>query len=399
MKGINLFFVLLAWKKLRYAFISNFLKLYDRVEIQLYYKRIIVPLNNADSPSIFFVTDKHLPRTEKIAFAIYNLKKYNLILITKSDNRKVSREIYSAVYTVKSPVKTLWLVRKINPIIVHIFSSWNFDQAFSLIKKKKTFNAKIIFDDYDVFAGMLKEKNIKLFFPGQIRKEKYCLENTDAHCCRSLETQYAKKNLHYKINKHRIFFPEYMWKDTNEATETKKNVLVYIGNYNRGVIKLALFLQKIDWSLDIYSANFAKFSDIELPNNLIVHKPIPSVLLIDVIRSYPAAIQLPGCILDSNNTIYTPEKYKYAASGKIFDYLEAGLKVLISDELFQRWILKRYGAAIEIDENNSLEDIIRKLSNFEPRFFIGGKAKYNHLTLKNQVRRLDEFYCTLITAN
>jgi hypothetical protein len=67
--------------------------------------------------------------------------------------------------------------------------------------------------------------------------------------------------------------------------------------------------------------------------------------------------------------------------------------------LFQRWILKRYGAAIEIDEKNSLEDIIGKLSNFEPLLLKGEKANYYHLTLKNQIKRLDEFYNKLNPVN
>ena len=78
---------------------------------------------------------------------------------------------------------------------------------------------------------------------------------------------------------------------------------------------------------------------------------------------------------------------------KIFDYLEAGLNVLISDELFQLWILKRHGAAIEIDNTDAINDIIRKLTIFEPSIKNSKIiCNYNHLTLKTQGPRLLNFY-------
>jgi hypothetical protein len=387
-----LYDIMLIWKTLRNAFLSTYYQSADLIEIVFFGKRSLIPLPDQEKPSILLVADKYLPRTEKIAFALHSLNKYNLILITSDRRKHKQNAYYVASYTVKSPFKTLWLVKKINPFIVHIFSSWNYDHAFFLIKHKNEFNAKIVFDDYDVFAGMLRKRHTELMFPGQTRKERYCLENTDGHCCRSIETQYTKRILKYRINNNRIFFPEYMWECPVKKPEKKTNVLVYVGNFNTGVITLAYELRKINWHLEIFSAHYAKTIAMHIPENLIVHDPVPAEILIEVLRSYPVAIQLPGCILDVTNSIYTENKYLYAASGKIFDYLEAGLPVLISDEFFQRWILKRYGAAIEIDEKNSLEDIIGKLSNFEPLLLKEEKAKYPHLTLKNQIKRLDEFY-------
>jgi hypothetical protein len=399
MIGKALYDCMLIWKTFRHSFLSTCYQLADLIEIVLFGERVLIHRSEQDKPPILLVADKYLPRTEKIAFALFSLNKYNLILIT-SDKRKIKQNAYYvALYRVKSPLKTRWLVRKINPFIIHVFSSWNYDHAFSLIKHKNEFSAKIVFDDYDVFAGMLQERRTKLFFPGQIQKERYCLENTDGHCCRSIETQYTKHVLKYKINNDRIFFPEYMWESPVKKSEKKKNVLVYVGNFNTGVIMLANELKKISWRLEIFSAYNAKTISTQLPENLIINNSIQPDKLIEVLRSYPVAIQLPGCILDVTNSVYTQTKYLYAASGKIFDYLEAGLLVLISDELFQRWILKRYGAAIEIDEKNSLEDIIGKLSNFEPLLLKGEKVNYYHLTLKNQIKRLDEFYNKLNPVN
>jgi hypothetical protein len=393
-----IFLILRIWKNLRYTVLMVIHQMIDFKDIIFATDKTIFSPENITKPLIVFITDRYLPRTEKIAFALQSLDKYHLVLITRYPAKMISGSYYQQVFTVKSPVKTLWIIRKIHPFLIHVFSSWNFDQAHYILKHRKEFKAKVIFDDYDVFAGMLKGQHTAILFPGQRIKEKYCFENADGHCCRSLESQYAKRLLKYNINRKRIFFPEYMWNEADKSASVKSKTLVYIGNFNKGVIHLARELKTIGWHIEIYSSHFITDIPDSIPENLIVKAPVPPEKLIGLLRSYPVSIQLPGSILDSTNTVYTAQKYLYAASGKIFDYLEAGLFVLISDEIFQKWLLKRYGAAIEIDEKNGLEDIVRKLSNFEPSFK-KKEIQYNHLTLKNQVKRLDKFYETLISAN
>ena len=138
-------------------------------------------------------------------------------------------------------LKALWLSRKFNPLVYHVFSSWNFDIAYGLIKKKI---GKVIFDDYDVMAGMVFKDFAAEHYPGQIKKEKYCLEHANGICCRSLETQYAKRKLKYNIRCPRIFFPEYVWGRYSELKKdvSKMNTLVFAGSVNNK-IKMVAF----DW--------------------------------------------------------------------------------------------------------------------------------------------------------
>lgn len=390
--------MLLLWKKIRCYVVFYRNIIIDLADIITNYLILNNKINEAKSPTIVFVTNKYIPRIDKLALAVKYSNCFTTIVISRGYVNYENSGIFKETHMVKSPFKTFWLIKRIKPAIVHVFSSWNFDQAYWLIRHKKKLSAKIVFDDYDVFAGMLQKDHIEKLFPFQFRKEKYCLENADAHCCRSLETQFAKRHLNYKINRHRIFFPEYMWNSANDTGTKKKNVVVYVGNFNIGILKLAEALQKIKWTLEIYSAFFLRDLKDSLPENVIVHEPLKPSELIEYLRFYPVAIQFPGCILDKRNSIYTFEKYKYAASGKIFDYLEAGLCVLISDELFQRWILKRYQRVIEVDELNPIDDIIRKLTIFEPSL-PNNKYTYNHLTLRAQAPRLFNFYMSLISEN
>jgi hypothetical protein len=298
------------------------------------------------------------------------------------------------VIIVKSIYKVLWIAKRINPLIFHVFSSWDFDFAYSLIKNNRKINSKIVFDDYDLFAGMVREEYLKNKYFGQLRKEKYCLENADGLCCRSLETQYTKKYLNYYYKGKRIFFPEYLWDDPikKKSFLPERNLLIYIGNISNSIAKLAELIKKINWDFVIYSHLKSR---IEILN---VHKPLNPKDLIRAISKYEYAIQLPACLLDENKKINTDAKYYYSTAGKIFDYMEAGLKVLISDEEHQRWILKRYNAAIEIEKENPLDDIIKKLSTFaleRNNAMNSVNADVSQLTIKKQIGRLEKFYLSL----
>ena len=51
--------------------------------------------------------------------------------------------------------------------------------------------------------------------------------------------------------------------------------------------------------------------------------------------------------------LQSKEKYKYATSLKLFNYIEAGLPVLVSKDLtYQSWIISRYGAGIVVGKSD-----------------------------------------------
>jgi len=369
----------------------------DFIDVLFHSRNLTRILKEIPDTAFLLVTDRYLIRVDKIAYAIQSLGENSIVLITRTRKFRFSN-IYRAQFSVRSYYKTAWIIKKLKPKIIHVFSSWSFDLAYYLIRHKQHIPAKIVFDDYDVFAGMLDKKSVSFYYPGQFKKEKYCLENADGLCCRSLETQYCKQSLHYTILGRRIFFAEYMWNKALPPSTVFTKTLVYIGNFNNEVLLLAQKLKTINWSLEIYAAHYAREKVSEACDNLIIHSPVNSNELIKTLQRYPISIQLPRCILDSSDFIYRPEKYLYSASGKIFDYLEAGLKVMIADEVFQRWLLMRYGSAIEIDSNDPLEDIVRKLSNFELPISKKGFSP-NHLTLKEQAPRLERFYNSLIAES
>ena len=368
----------------------------DYLNIIREHKQLQLFCNSVNNNTIIIVCDKFTPRIDKIIYGISTLKKYKIVMIYRKSKliKGFDNENIDKVVIVKSIYKVLWIAKRINPLIFHVFSSWDFDFAYSLIKNNGKIKSKIVFDDYDVFAGMVRVEYLKNKYFGQLQKEKFCLENADGLCCRSLETQYTKKYLNYNYKGKRIFFPEYLWDNPikKKSFLPERNLLIYIGNISNSIAKLAELIKKINWDFVIYSHLKSK---IKILN---VHKPLKPKDLIRAISRYEYAIQLPACLLDENKKINTDAKYYYSTAGKIFDYLEAGLKVLISDEEHQKWILKRYNAAIEIEKENPLDDIIKKLSTFaieRNNATDSANADVSQITIKKQIGRLEKFYLSL----
>jgi hypothetical protein len=346
--------------------------------------------------TIGLIADKFMSRIDKIAYGLAR-NGYTIILICKSPEH--FDKTFSTIFTYRSNLKALWLAKQFNLSVYHTFSNWNYDISYCVIKHKHQIHSSIVFDDYDVMAGMVYEEYANTRYPGHLKKEKYCLEHADGLCCRSLETQYAKRELHYQYTGKRIFFPEYPWKSRpvdGANAQKKEKTIIYVGGYNSMVRSIAVELQKIGWSLDIYPAHLIKKNKYDFPDNVSVFQSINPRELAQALQPYEIAIQFPGNIISENMPRYTPHKFYYSAAGKIFDYLEAGTKVLISDSIHQKWILKRYGAAIDVEENNAMGDIIKKLSAYHGNA-TGTSPHLNidHLTIMERTKRLLKFYKTL----
>lgn len=341
-------------------------------------------------PIILFISNKFTPRIEKLAFAINSLQIYRLVLATKVPVNRFSGP-YIACFRIHSHLKAAWLIRKLNPKLVHLFSIWNFDISNALLHRKSEFRAKFIFDDYDVFAGMIKQNVLNRSYPGQLEKEKYCLEHADGICCRSLEIQYAKRKYGYKYSGKRIFFPEYMWHLPLAKAEDKriKERVVYAGGFNKLFYKVANELDKINCQLDVYPSNPVP-RDNSVPTNLNLLPTVPSNKLISVLSDYKFAIQMPPEIAEGKG-YYTREKRIYAMSGKMFDYMESGLKVIISGYDLLLFIFRRYSTFILLDPDNPIGSISEKISTYkeEENSF---RNKIEKITIEGNIERLNKFY-------
>ena len=344
---------------------------------------------------IIFVADKYITRMDRLAYGLDYLG-FNIILLCKKS--RYFGSFYNEIIEYRSPWKAVWIIKRLNASVIHTFSNWNFDTSYAIIRSKLS-NTKVVLDNYDVLSGLVKKDFLTTNFPMQQEKEKYCMENADGLCCRSLESQYAKRELNFKFKGKRIFFPEYVWElpiDSNNERDRFENTIVYIGNLSKSIFELAKILKEFNWDLHAYCAFNISILKNNSYSNLKIFGPVKPKEIIKVLRKYKYGIQLPSVLLNSH--LFTKYKYFYAAAGKIFDYIEAGLKVFISDELFQKWILCRYGHAIKLEEADALDDIKKKIINFDAfnKVLIDQSiVDKSSITIKKQVERLRRFYLSI----
>jgi hypothetical protein len=86
-------------------------------------------------------------------------------------------------------------------------------------------------------------------------------------------------------------------------------------------------------------------------------------------------------------------KYKYATALKLFNYIEAGIPVITSEDMFfQNWIVKRYKCGISINEGN-LNDLRKSIESYHYVGLIENLIQgRNRLSLRRQIPRLVSFY-------
>ena len=351
---------------------------------------------------VVFVSDRPGSRVAKLAYGLQQAGWEVVLLHLKSPTFDASKYCVE-LHQYRNPWEALLLAARYTPVVYHLFSSWNFDVATTLIRHKP---GKIVFDDYDVMAGMVKEDFARKHYPGQLELERFCLENADGLCCRSLETQHAKRRLGYRFKGSRLFFPDYMWSDATSANSEKpwtgrcNRAVVYCGNMPSSnrlsyIGQIAQRLAIAGWDLHLYPS-YDRFQVPEKgasdqPSNLHIHSRQDCRVLIDKLSQYAVGLQIPNKL--ANRGAYTDVKRTYSMTGKMFDYLDAGLPVLIADQRVQTWLLRRYDAAIQLSVKKPLESLSSlKSSEVESARHGMDAARQQHLAIGVQIPRLIEFY-------
>jgi len=119
------------------------------------------------------------------------------------------------------------------------------------------------------------------------------------------------------------------------------------------------------------------------------HKPVSQENLANEINKYHFGL-IPFFIKD---TQISSEKIKYATSLKLFNYIEAGVPVILSKDLiYQSWIVERYHAGIVISPDDLL-NIKKIVTTVDYKIITENLIKNRQeLSLKKHIPRLIKFY-------
>ncbi|MCE1225274.1 MAG: hypothetical protein LWW87_02175 [Geobacteraceae bacterium] len=313
-----------------------------------------------------FVSDLPMSREAKLA---YGLKRngWDTILLHSGTASFKAPEYFSQVFQYNSPLEALCIAHTLSPAVFHLFSRWDFSTSSAFIVYRP---GKVVFDDYDVMAGMVKLPALTDHQFAQYHLERFCLENADGLCCRSLETQYAKRHLGYVYRGRRIFFTDYCWDYFSVGRrETKKSEYLCIANVGNLYVDpdagigeaanyhLQVAIELSDGSIcsTLYKANLTGklahyLGNILLKNTRIEFKELPYETLIKELqeRHHAGLICAPPGIAETSQEIYTQKKRVYSIGNKAFDYIDAGLVIIMDQEnKFLCWLVKRYHVLVD----------------------------------------------------
>jgi putative sugar O-methyltransferase len=379
-------------------------------------------LVNENADTVVFVTPLLRAREIKMATGLRTLG-WNVILLYRQTTPFHPDDYFDVAIKFDSDREAHAVAMQLNASIFHVFSG-AIDPLTQLFCRQKP--GRVILDLNDVFCPSLFNYLHERFAP-----TKECLELADALCCRDLQAKYAERCDGFTLPKHVLLFQEYSWKNgpadpkASKKTDPEDVHVVSVGTFtvksqgmqDSSYTKLAQLLAEQKIHLHIYPHWFYRKAagsvfnfdvSTDLVEYLEMEKTTPYVHVHDSLPLDELARELPqfdfGIISGGSPELgqelnFLKRNYMDACySGRISDYLDARLPVLINREVsFNYWLLDRLGIAVD------LGDVLKP--GFRERLLAikhdKGTAKRandaaDKMSLRRHAARLVTFYGTLL---
>lgn len=239
----------------------------------------------------------------------------------------------------------------------------------------------LIYDPYDVWMGMFKTTRASRFLRLELWAERWFVEHAAGLCARSLEPQFLKRQFGYRLPRALIYFPEYCLElprmPVRAADAEPEIAIVYAGGVwpedrfpsaTHGYaqyLAVGRRLAEFGFHLHIYPANrdphvpfetfFAAYiAESQVNPYFHLHKPLPYPALMQALTQYDFALHIFGPGIHDQTGQNSRAKVHYSTANKLFDYIEAGLPVIIHDGFHQRGLVRHYGRAIAVQRLDEL---------------------------------------------
>ena len=270
------------------------------------------------------------------------------------------------------------LTKNCNANITIAFSSRTKDVS-NIIKHSSGFK---LLDIYDCWTNCFGENPPIFWLKNEVKYEKYNLEHADGIIARNLESKDLSKRYSYKFPSKNILFLDYCDESNfkkpskTKFDNTKEIHLVYSGGIfgpsalkaSWGIIDFEVLIKSLGHSklhVNLYPfpnepiQYYSELLDMEKTNpRLNIYPSVPNFKLANEIGKYHFGILPNFKVIDYPILDF---KLDMCTSNKFFNYLEAGIPIIISNELkFMAWIVQRYqiGIVVKRDDLNNLRNII-----------------------------------------
>ena len=372
----------------------------------------------ATSLTVYYIGENLPPRISRMVKWLKRTQPINALLICHIDgyNAFFSNDSFDRVLLYRNTWHLRRLLRDLPaPSLIHGFGPKSY---YPDMARQYLSTVKFIYDMQDVLAiyfGL--NVNIK-WYQKEFVHEYNCLALSAGLVSHGLEPIPANRVYKIATKNKRLFFPLFcdddMFCDNTKQLDLQNISLVYAGEIqgaNRDKKQFGnvqffdlieiLSAQRIHFHVygtpHSYKLFGEEYRQVERVNPYFhLHAPVAQSHLPNELSKYHFGI-IP---FFKTNTALLDDKNYYSTSLKLFNYIEAGIPVLVSDEIvFQKWIACRYGAGIAICK----EDLLHLRTMIEQidysKFTAHLVEQRGKLSLKNNIHRLSHFYQDIINSN
>jgi len=403
-------------------------KHFGAIETRLYQSSRLVKLAqaakliNGNRNSVVFVSPLLRAREMKMASALRRLG-WKVVLVYKQTTPFVPGDYFDVAIRAENDAELHSITKELRPRVCHVFSG-AVDEALLQICRDKP--APIVVDLNDVFCPSLFNYLHERFEP-----TRECLSLADGLCARDLQPKFAEHYDGFQIPSRNLLFPEYSWHngpsdpgarkkgDSNEIRVVSVGTfcLETQGMYDSCYLQLARMLAEQKIHLHIYphwfyrkapgtafnfdlKTDFRDFLQLEKETEYLhVHESLPIDELARELPQYDFGIVSGGCADFGQKLDFLTSNYMNACySGRISDYLDARLPVLINHEVgFNYRILQRYGLGVDLNRlvRPGFHDELMQIKHGRTQARAVEHAAET-LSLNRQAHRLADFYRTFI---
>ncbi|MCB0837125.1 MAG: hypothetical protein KDE26_04350 [Bacteroidetes bacterium] len=332
---------------------------------------------------VLFLGDNLQARIPRMAKWIQRESDYQCyLMVGEGKGYKIfNTEIFQDVFS----FRTSWdLKRKLkglkNVDIIHAFTipSYQIKLAIDFAR------APVIMDMQDMYISYFGLNTPKLYMRLDLPNEAYSIRHAAGLVSQSVELFNACKEYQIKDRPPVLFFPVYADEDymvTPESVPSMDEIhIVYAGSIAGSFQDNQHFgSMKMFWLIDAFTRQnihfhiypspnmrfgdmiLAEYKEIAEKNPFFhVHKSVPQNQLATELSQYHFGL-LPFFLVDTSRSA---NKLGRGSSQKLYNYIEAGIPVIISEDLaFQSWMARRHGAGVEIKKEDIqvIREMIEKL--------------------------------------
>jgi hypothetical protein len=362
---------------------------------------------------------EHLPpRIPRIAKWVKRSSRFSTVLVCSQQGfvEKFSNDEFDGVFLFRNAFHLKRIIKQVPGIhLIHGFAP----KSYYPDLVRRSFNYKFICDYQDVYSIYYGLNPSLGWLKKELPHEKSCLEHADGIVGQSLEPNVAFRKYNIREKPKTIFFPLYCDDDVFQNNAKKldpDNIhVVYAGgvagshrdskqygNIQFHSIINTLSKQKIHFHIypspSNIRADYEEYEEISKKNSFFhFHEPVGQDKLAKELSKYHFGLL---CFFKGLSE-QSDDKLKYATTLKLFNYIEAGIPILVSEDLgYQSWMVNRNRVGIGIADAKQFSFLKEKLMALDyDKLLEDLIERRKNLSLQKNISRLLEFYRRITSAN